>query len=130
MSQWILRKLESTRTVCPNPHIGSPISHRDRYTDGVDTEVAMTPSQSPATKQVLLTMRADYVDALDNLVRSGAGSNRSDLMNKIVGGFIADLRNKQNPAQNQQETALGNFIAFLLMVVGLAAILKALGGKD
>jgi hypothetical protein len=83
----------------------------------------------PPTKQVLLTLRLDHVEALDRLVSTGAASNRSDLVDKIIGGFIADLRNRQQNQQNQQ-SALGSFIAFLLMVVGIAAIVKALGGED
>ena len=90
--------------------------------------VTISNVQQPATKQILLTVRSEYVDDLDRLVASGAAANRSELVDKIVGGFIADLRNRQTP-QNQQ-SALGNFIAFLLIVVGIAAIIKALGERD
>ncbi len=74
-------------------------------------------------------MRSDYVNGLDRLVASGAAANRSELVDKVVGGFLADLRHQSNPQQSQQ-SALGNFIAFLLIVVGLTAILKALGDRD
>ena len=90
--------------------------------------VTISNVQQPATKQILLTVRSEYVDDLDRLVASWAAANRSELVDKIVGGFIADLRNRQTP-QNQQ-SALGNFIAFLLIVVGIAAIIKALGERD
>ena len=82
------------------------------------------PFEIVNTRQVLLSLRADNVDAIDRLVASGAARSRSELVDRIVGGFIADLRN-----QKQSQTALGNLIAFLLMVVGIAAILKALGGE-
>ena len=88
--------------------------------------MAISP-QSP-TKQVLLTLRTDHVSQLDNLVVAGAASNRSELVDKVVGGFLADLRNKPN--QQNQESALANLIAFILIVVGIAAILKALGAKN
>jgi len=88
----------------------------------------MAVASQSSTKQVLLTLRSDHVNQLDNLVGAGAASNRSELVDKVVGGFLADLRNKPNP-QNQ-ESALTNLIAFILIVVGIAAILKALGAKN
>ena len=87
-------------------------------------------SSQPASKQVMLTMRADHVEALDALVNVGVASNRSELVDKIVGGFIADLKKGQQPNQQNQQSALGNLIAFLLIVVGIAAIAEALGGKN
>jgi len=40
------------------------------------------------------------------------------------------LKKGQQPNQQNQQSALGNLIAFLLIVVGIAAIAKALGGKN
>ena len=91
----------------------------------------MAIAPQTTSKQVLLTLRSDHVNKLDRLVEAGAASNRSELVDKVVSGFLADLQNKgdqQNP-QNQ-DSALGNLIAFILIVVGIAAILKALGAKN
>jgi len=84
----------------------------------------------PARKQIMLTLSEDNVEALNALVKVGVARDRSELVDKIVGGFIADLRKGQQPQQQNQQSALGNFIAFLLIVVGIAAIVKALGGRD
>ena len=92
--------------------------------------MAISIPQSGGSKQVLLTLRNDHVRALDNLVSTGAASNRSELVDKVVAGFLADLRNKGQPNPQTQESALGNLIAFFLIVVGIAAIIKALGGED
>ncbi len=86
-------------------------------------------SSQPASKQVMLTMRSDHVNALDALVQVGVAANRSELVDKIVGGFIADLQKQQQPNPQNQQSALGNFIAFLLIVVGIAAIVDALSGR-
>ncbi len=87
-------------------------------------------SSQPASKQIMLTIRTDHVNALDALVEVGVAANRSELVDKIVGAFIADLSKGQQPNTQNQQSALGNFIAFLLIVVGIAAIVKALGGED
>jgi len=78
----------------------------------------------------MLTLSTDNIGALDSLVRVGVARDRSELVDKLVGGFVADLRKGQQPTQQNQQSALGNFIAFLLIVVGIAAIVKALGGND
>jgi hypothetical protein len=91
--------------------------------------MALAIPNQPQGKQVLLTLRSDHVEQLDSLVRAGAASNRSELVDKVVGGFLADLRNGQQNQQSQQ-SALGSLIAFILIVVGMATILKALGGKN
>jgi len=75
-------------------------------------------------KKVLVTLRKEHVDALDALVDRGAAPSRSALVDKIVGGFISDLR-----ARRQADTALGNFIGFLLLLIGIAAIAEILGGE-
>ena len=75
------------------------------------------------SEKVLLTLRKEQVDALDALVSSGAASSRSELVSKVVGGFLSDLK-----AKRQADTALGNFIGFLVLLLGVAAIAKILGG--
>jgi len=76
------------------------------------------------TSKVLLTLRSEHLNALDALVANGAASSRSELVDKIVGGFLADLR-----AQRQAETALGNLIGFFILLLGVAALAQILGGK-
>jgi len=91
--------------------------------------MSIVPQSS--TKPVLLTLRSDHVSKLDRLVDAGAASNRSELVDKVIGGFLADLQNKPNQkTQQNPESALANLIAFILIVVGIAAILKALGAKN
>lgn len=76
------------------------------------------------SEKVLLTLRREHVDALDALVARGAAPSRSALVDKIVGGFLSDLR-----AKRQAETALGNLVGFLLLLLGVAAIAEILGGE-
>jgi len=89
-------------------------------------------AQPGGSKQVLLTLRNDHVHALDKLVDIGVAANRSELVDKVVAGFLADLRNKgqANPQNKNQESALGSLIAFFLIIVGIAAIAEALGSKN
>lgn len=76
------------------------------------------------SEKVLLTLREEHVRVLDELVTSGAAPSRSALVDKIVGGFIADLRAQKKPS----DTALGNLVGFLLFLLGAAAIIEILGG--
>ncbi len=64
------------------------------------------------------------------MVGVGAARDRSELVDKIVGGFLADIRPRPNPQEQPNQGALGAFIAFILMIIGAAAIVKALGSKD
>lgn len=77
------------------------------------------------TAKVLLSLREDQVEKLDALVTSGAAPSRSALVSKIIGGFLADLKEERNP----QDTATGNLIGFLLLLLGTAAVIQILGGK-
>ena len=74
-------------------------------------------------EKVLLSIRKEYVDALDALVARGVAPSRSALVDKIIGGFLSDLR-----ARRQAETALGNLVGFVLLLLGVAAIAEILGG--
>ena len=76
------------------------------------------------SEKVLLTLRKEHVEALDALVTRGAASSRSALVDKIVGGFLADLKSKR-----QADTALGNLVGFFLLLLGVAAIAEILGGE-
>ncbi len=75
------------------------------------------------SEKVLVTLRQEHLKAIDELVSHGAASSRSEMVDKIVGGFLADLKaGKQN-----NDTALGNLAGFLLLLLGIAAIAKILG---
>ena len=76
------------------------------------------------SEKVLLTLRKEHVDALDALVGKGAAPSRSALVDKIVGGFLADLK-----AKRQADTALGNLVGFFLLLLGIGAIAEIFGGE-
>lgn len=76
------------------------------------------------SEKVLLTLRKEHVDALDALVQRGAAPSRSALVDRIVGGFLADLK-----AKRQANTALGNLVGFFLLMLGIAAIAEIFGGE-
>jgi len=67
--------------------------------------------------RVLLTLRKDYMDALDQLIAQGGASSRSDVFERIIGAFLADLK-----AKRQQEGALGALVGFFLLMLGVAAL--------
>jgi metal-responsive CopG/Arc/MetJ family transcriptional regulator len=67
--------------------------------------------------RVLLTLRKDYMDALDQLIAKGGASSRSDMAERVIGAFLADLRE-----QRRQEGALGALVGFFLLMLGAAAV--------
>lgn len=74
--------------------------------------------------RVLLTLRKDYMHALDQLIAQGGASSRSDLVERIIGAFLSDLRQKR-----QQQGALGTLVGFFLLLLGAAAIASIFGGE-
>ena len=77
------------------------------------------------SEKVLITMRQENLNAIDELVRRGAASNRSEMVDKIISGFVADLR-----AGRQSDTALGKLVGFLLLLLGIAVIAEIFGGNN
>jgi len=75
------------------------------------------------SEKVLITLRQENLNVIDELVRHGAASSRSEMVDKIVGGFVADLKARKVSS----DTALGNLAGFLLLLLGIAAIAKILG---
>jgi hypothetical protein len=75
------------------------------------------------SEKVLLTLRKEHVTALDALIDKGAASSRSEFTDKIVGGFLADLK-----AKRKADTAIGNLIGFLLLLLGVTVIAEILKG--
>jgi hypothetical protein len=71
-----------------------------------------------STSRVILNMRSDYVQQLDELVSLGVAPSRNALVEKVIGGFLSDLK-----AQRKTEnSALGGLIAFILLMVGVGII--------
>jgi len=73
----------------------------------------------------LISIRRDFLRDIDALVEKGAAPSRSALIEKVVGSFLQDLRQKRPNAN----TALGAFVGFLLLLLGAAAISELLGGE-
>ena len=82
-------------------------------------------SQETNKEKVLISIRKDYLNDIDALVRSGAAPNRSALIEKVVGSFLQDLRQQRT----NSDTALGAFVGFLILLIGAAAVAKMLGGE-
>ena len=78
------------------------------------------------SEKVLITLRQENLNVIDELVRHGAASSRSEMVDKIVGGFVADLKARKM----SNDTALGNLAGFLLLLLGIAAIAEILGGDS
>jgi len=81
-------------------------------------------SSAIGTTRVLLTLRSDYVRAIDALVARGAASSRSELIDKIIGGFLSDLRERR-----QSSSALGALVGFFILLLGIAAIASIFGDE-
>ncbi len=72
----------------------------------------------------MLTLRKDYMNALDELIAQGGASSRSELIERIISAFLSDLRQKR-----QQEGALGALVGFFLVLLGAAAIASLFGDE-
>lgn len=75
--------------------------------------------------RVLLTLRKDYMKALDKLIAEGVASSRSELFERIAGAYLADLRTRR-----QREGALGALVGFTLLLIGAAALASIFGGGE
>jgi len=82
-------------------------------------------SEDMYKEKVMISIRKDYLREIDALVARGAAPNRSALIEKVMGSFVQDLR--QGRANNN--TALGAFVGFLLLLIGVAAIAEIFGGE-
>lgn len=76
------------------------------------------------SEKVLITLRKENLKVIDDLVHHGAASSRSEMVDKIVGGFVADLK-----ARRQSDSALGNLVGFLLLMLGIAVIAEIFGER-
>lgn len=81
-------------------------------------------SEQIGKEKVLISVRRDYLRDIDALVGRGAAPSRSALIEKIIGSFLQDLRQRRT----NTNTALGAFVGFLLLLIGAATIASLLGG--
>lgn len=84
----------------------------------------MNPTKEERIR-VLLTLRKDYMDALDQLIAQGGASSRSDMVERIIGAFLSDLKQKR-----QQQGALGALVGFFLLMLGAAAVASIFAGGE
>ena len=75
--------------------------------------------------RVLLTLRRDYMDSLDQIIAQGGAYSRSDLVERIIGAFLSDLQQ-----QRQQQGALGALVGFFVLLLGAAVIASIFGDEE
>ena len=74
-------------------------------------------------QRIIVTLRDDYVEALDAMTQSGVAPSRNALIQRIVAGFLSDVKEERAT----QNSALGALAAFALLMVGLGVIASILG---
>ncbi len=74
-------------------------------------------------QRVIVTLREDYVHALDEMARRGVAPSRNALIQRIVAGFLTDVK-EQRQSQN---SALGNLVGFVLLMVGIGILADIFG---
>jgi len=70
-------------------------------------------------------MPINYVHQLDELVRLGVSPSRNALVEKIVGGFLSDLKDQRK----SDNSAMGSLIGFILFMVGVGIIASIFKGE-
>lgn len=78
------------------------------------------------TQRVIVTLRKDYINALDELVKRGIAPSRNSLIERIIGGFLSDLKEKRQTGNS----ALGNLIGFILLMVGIGIVASIFGNDS
>lgn len=71
-----------------------------------------------ATQRIIVTLPSEHVNALDGLVKHGIAPSRNALIEKIVAGFLSDVKERRQTPNS----ALGNFVGFILLMLGLGVI--------
>lgn len=74
-------------------------------------------------QRIIVTLRDDYVNALDTMVTSGVAPSRNALVQRIVAGFLSDVKEERAT----QDSALGALAGFALLMVGIGVIASILG---
>ncbi len=80
--------------------------------------------KKPKTTKLLITLRKDYLEAIDEIVTQGGAKTRSGFIEKVIGGFLSDL----HPDKPDQDSALDGLSKFFLGVLGGGAIIALLQG--
>ena len=75
------------------------------------------------TTRVILNMRSDYVQQLDNLVDAGVAPSRNALIERIIGGFLSDVKERRQ----SENSALGSLVGFIILLVGIRLIGEIFG---
>jgi metal-responsive CopG/Arc/MetJ family transcriptional regulator len=82
-------------------------------------------SEDMNREKVMISIRKDYLREIDALWARGAAPSRSALIEKVIGSFVEDLRQRRT----NSDTALGAFVGFLLLLIGAAAMKEIFGGE-
>jgi len=77
------------------------------------------------TTRVILNLRSDQADKLDKLVQLGVAPSRNALVENIIGGFLSDLKDQRQT----KDSALGNLIGFILLLIGIGLIASLFSDK-
>jgi len=80
---------------------------------------------STSNQRIILSMPINYVHQLDELVRLGVSPSRNALVEKIVGGFLSDLKDQRK----SDNSAMGSLIGFILFMVGVGIIASIFKGE-
>lgn len=76
-------------------------------------------------QRIIVTLREDYVKALDKMVDKGVAPSRNALIQRIVAGFLSDVQGERK----SQDSALGALAGFVLLMVGVGVIASILGDE-
>ena len=74
-------------------------------------------------QRIIVTLPDDYVKALDIMVEKGVSTSRNALIQRIVAGFLSDVKEERR----SQDSALGALAGFALLMVGIGVIATILG---
>ena len=77
-------------------------------------------------QRIIITLPEENVQVLDGLVQHGIAPSRNALIEKIIAGFLSDVKEKRQ-AKN---SALGNLVGFILLLLGLGVIASIFGESE
>ena len=77
-------------------------------------------------QRLIITLPEENVQALDGLVQHGVAPSRNALIEKIIAGFLSDVKEKRQA----KDSALGNLVGFILLLLGLGVIASIFGESE
>ena len=80
---------------------------------------------STSNQRIILSMPINYVHQLDELVRFGVAPSRNAIVEKIIGGFLSDLKDQRK----SDNSAMGSLVGFILFMVGVGIITSIFKGE-